>query len=296
MPKKVALCIGQNLYDPNSGVSPLEGCVNDALLIGEMLRVAGFQVIRQVHDQAATQKGILGRLSTEVAKLREGDHFVFWNSSHGYQVRDRSGDELFDFEDEAINTYDTDPRDPLTDDKLGRIISRADPGAIVFLASDSCHSGTLTRAFNEEEDADVPRLWVPPADVRFRSGEHLLDLGDYLEGAQETPKKAELEVRRFGRLRRRTSEEEMRHLLLTGCKSDQLSFDAKFPQGWHGAMTYNFVQVVLESWKKGRVITYAEAHSATAERTRQNPKWRGQWPQLEGPGHLKSSPVFGYVP
>nr|MDQ3834977.1 caspase family protein [Actinomycetota bacterium] len=140
---KIALCIGQNKYQRND-ITPLRGCVNDTLLIGEMLRRAGFEV-RLVHNQAATQRGILDRLSIEVAKLRAGDFFVFWNSSHGYQVNDREGDELYDYRDEAICTYDTDPRDPFTDDKLGRILYRADPEATIFLGSDSCHSGSLTR-------------------------------------------------------------------------------------------------------------------------------------------------------
>ena len=144
MATKIALCIGQNEYDPSTGVTPLQGCVNDTLVIGEMLRRAGFEA-RLVHNQAATQRGIVDRLSIEVAKLRAGDYFVLWNSSHGYQVNDREGDELYDYLDEAICTYDTDPRDPFTDDKLGRILYRADPEATVFLASDSCHSGSMTR-------------------------------------------------------------------------------------------------------------------------------------------------------
>jgi hypothetical protein len=183
---KIAFCVGQNKYDPSTGVTPLRGCVNDTLLIGEMLRRAGFEV-RQVHDQAATQRGILDRLSIEVAKLREGDFFVFWNSSHGYQLNDREGDELYDYLDEAICTYDTDPRDPLTDDKLGRIVYRADPKATVFLGSDSCHSASLTKAMLEEQkgnDGPQPRLWIPPDDVRFRSGTTLIDLDAFAEGSE----------------------------------------------------------------------------------------------------------------
>jgi hypothetical protein len=186
MATKIALCVGQNNYDPSTGVTPLRGCVNDTLLIGEMLRRAGFEV-RQVHDQAATQRGILDRLSIEVAKLREGDFFVFWNSSHGYQLNDREGDELYDYLDEAICTYDTDPRDPLTDDKLGRIVYRADPKATVFLGSDSCHSASLTKAMLEEQkgnDGPQPRLWIPPDDVRFRSGTTLIDLDAFAEGSE----------------------------------------------------------------------------------------------------------------
>ena len=51
--KKIALCIGLNTYGPQTTVTPLRGCVNDALLIGQMLRQAGFEV-RQVHNEAAT--------------------------------------------------------------------------------------------------------------------------------------------------------------------------------------------------------------------------------------------------
>jgi hypothetical protein len=57
MAAKITHCVGQNTYDPSTGVTPLRGCVNDTLLIGEMLRRASFDV-RLVHDQAATQPGI----------------------------------------------------------------------------------------------------------------------------------------------------------------------------------------------------------------------------------------------
>lgn len=45
-------------YDPSTGLTPLRSCVNDLLLIDRMLRVTGFEV-RQCHDRAATQRGIL---------------------------------------------------------------------------------------------------------------------------------------------------------------------------------------------------------------------------------------------
>jgi metacaspase-1 len=307
---KIALCVGQNNYDPSTGVTPLRGCVNDTLLIGEMLRRAGFEV-RQVHDQAATQRGILDRLSTEVAKLREGDYFVFWNSSHGYQVNDREGDELYDYLDEAICTYDTDPRDPFTDDKIGRILYRADPKATVFLGSDSCHSGSLTRAMLEEKtgnDRWQQRLWIPPEDVRFRSGTTLIDLDAFAEGSEnplvdskasseeaiEQIQPTRQEVRRFGVVGREVQEKDMGHLLLSGCRPEQTSADYRFPQGWYGAMTYNFAKAVLRAWRSGKAITYGEAHEAALTGLRQGEF--EQEPQLEGPDTLKDAPVFGYKP
>jgi metacaspase-1 len=306
---KIALCVGLNQYDPSiPGMRPLRGCINDAVLLGEMLRVAGFEV-RQVHDQAATQQGISDRLSVEIAKLREGDYFVFSNSSHGTQVRDRTGDELLDFTDEAICTYDHDDRDAFTDDKLGRIISRADPDATCVIISDSCHSGTLTRELTRnlvaaeekrpltpQEDGSVARLRIPPPDLVFRTGEPLINLDEYVEGMgnrQEKP--AEREVRRFGKLSRRTPEEEIRHLLLAGCKPEQVSWDADFSSVGraHGAMTYNFTTAVLNAWKDGKAITYREAHEAACKGVRER---FDQDPQLEGPDRLKDEPVFGYVP
>lgn len=300
--KKVAICVGQNEYR-NPSISSLRGCVNDALLIGEMLKAAGFQV-RQVHNEAATQRGILDRLSTEIAKLRDGDRFVFWNSSHGYQVNDREGDELLDHRDEAICSYDTDPRDPLTDDKLGRIVYRANPGAHVFFGSDSCFSGTLTRAgLQEAKKGDrKPRLWIPPNDVRFRSGESLVDLDAFAAGGNsvvdDVPDRRlgsdPASLRRFGTLSRPAEEKDMNHVLLSGCRSNQTSADASFPEGFYGAMTYNFAKAVLAAWKSGKSITYLEAHERALKGLEED--GFDQVPQLEGPDRLKDEPVFGHNP
>jgi hypothetical protein len=377
---KTALCVGINAYAPGPGApSSLRGCVNDALLIGELLRTAGFDV-RQVHDAGATQEAILDRLEEEVAQLRAGDYFVYWNSSHGYQVTDRSGDELFDQRDECACTYDTDPRDPLTDDKFARILGRAPAGATVFFGSDSCHSGTLTRLFvdaitqGDDEGYRQPRLWIPPDDIRFRSGPVLnldgyvqrerVDLAAYVpataagddttlrlqaaadivaagpatkdfgstpdprairealrsmvarepsrtstrssrrsKAATPVTQLAEIEVadpqvqglRQFGQLSRDVNDEEqMNHLLLSGCRSEEVSYDASFSQGFHGAMTYNFATAVLQAWRDGRTITYSEAWNA-AQQGLDGGNFN-QHPQLEGPRALKDAPVFGYRP
>jgi Caspase domain len=376
---KTALCVGINAYAPGPGApSPLRGCVNDALLIGGLLRTAGFEV-RQIHDGSATQAAILDRLEAEIAQLRDGDYFVFWNSSHGYQVTDRSGDELFDVRDECACTYDTDPRDPLTDDKFARILGRAPAGATVFFGSDSCHSGTLSRLLRDaitqgdDEGYRQPRLWIPPDDIRFRSGP-VIDLNGYLDGLNlaayvpasagdddttlrlrsaadvlatgagardgiaptdsgavrtylrsvvsgesdrsatrsrrrarssaqgreglpqiEVPVPLSKELRRFGQLTRSvTDEEQMNHLLLSGCRPEEVSYDAGFPQGFHGAMTYNFATAVLRAWRDGTAITYAEAWNA-AQQGLDSGSFN-QHPQLEGPQALKDSSVFGHTP
>jgi hypothetical protein len=298
MGRKVALCVGQNEYGPSTGVTPLRGCVNDALLIGEMLRAAGFEV-RQIHNQAATQKGIVDRLETEVAKLRAGDYLVFWNSSHGYQLTDRSADELYDGRDEAICTYDTDPRDPLMDDKLAKLFSRANPEAFVFFGSDSCHSGTLTRDAlgglreNGERAYRAPRLWLPPEDVRARAGQPAFDLWGYFDEEKRPEYLAAngQPLRAFGRLGHPPPE--VPHVLLAGCRAEQVSWDAQFGGRFHGAMTYNFAKAVLAAWRQGRAITYRDAHARAVAMVQER---FAQEPQLEGPDSMKDAPVFGYRP
>jgi hypothetical protein len=301
MARKVALCVGQNEYAAHTGITPLRGCVNDAMLIGEMLRFAGFDV-RQIHDKGATQQGVLGRFETEVARLREGDYFVFWNSSHGYQVKDRSGDELHDGLDEAVCTYDTDVRDPLTDDKIARIFARANPRTTIFLGSDSCHSGTLTRDFaeglrqngNDPKHYQAPRLWVPTEDVRFRQGLVDFDMWKLIDdepAQKETLEPSPDELRTFGRLGHPPPE--VRHLLLSGCKPEQVSWDAHYNGQNHGAMSFNFAKAVLRAWKSGKAITYAEAHQQTVDGVHERFQ---QDPQLEGPRTLADEPVFGFVP
>jgi hypothetical protein len=386
MSRKVGICVGQNNYSPASGVTPLGGCVNDALLIGEMLRTAGFEV-RQIHDQAATQRGILDALETEVATLRKDDYLAFWNSSHGFQVQDQSGGDEFDYKDEAICCYDNNYRDALRDDKFARILNRAHPEATIFFGSDSCHSGTVTKALVRElaglppdesaqarprsDDAEtlsfgdiareilardpaarslqfpieamgaearempiVPdnsdlapadsdaepaqqvevsindpvsddwqvRLFIPnQVDVLFDLGQNVLNLDDYVRAASQAQRRVNLDrflagdkpIRRLGALARPNREETATHVLLSGCLPEEVSWDAPFPQGRHGAMTYYFAVVVLEAWKRGEAITYQEAHQEATNRLLRR---FSQHPQLEGPDSLKNAPVFGYEP
>ena len=392
---KTALCVGINAYAPGPG-SPntLRGCVNDALLIAQMLRgVAGFEV-RILQDNAATKTAILEGLQTAVTGLKPGDYFVYWNSSHGYQVTDSDGDELADHRDEAACTYDTNPRDPLKDDNFRNILGDANPEATIFFGSDSCHSGTLTRLLQDvltEEDDQAyhqPRLWIPPDDVRFNSGQ-VIDLGafvgqrdvtpyvaasdrsessnqrlisaaraaatqpqgtrargmgpdvgaidspaaarDFLAGmiregqpaargleegrpvargleeprlpAQVEAPRPQGDLRQLGQLGAH-DEEQMNHVLLSGCLPEEVSWDANFKQGFHGAMTFNFTKAVLNAWLNDhRAITYEEAWQTAQQGITSGTQPDGtreqsfnQHPQLEGPSRLKQSPVFGYTP
>ncbi|WP_028066396.1 caspase family protein [Solirubrobacter soli] len=268
MPEKTAVCIGLNHYAPESDVPPLRGCVDDALLIGELLVRAGFSV-QQLHDSAATYSAILETIGEHVERLRAGDELVVWNASHGFQVPDLDGDEDADVLDEAICTYDNDVGRPLSDDRLAAVLARARSGTRVFVGSDSCHSGTLAREAPPLHA--IPRLWDPPQATR---------------GAV-APRG---HVARFGGVAGSPAE----HLLLAGCEAGQVSWDAKFTEGYHGAMTYHFARAVLAAWDAGQAITYAAAHQMATAGI--HATGLVQNPQLEGMPTLKAAPVFGYVP
>jgi hypothetical protein len=112
-----------------------------------------------------------------------------------------------------------------------------------------------------------------------------LDISRYLDRPLVAPRGDE--VLRFGG-------SPAGHLLLAGCEAGQVSWDAKYPQGYHGAMTYHFARAVLTAWEGGQAITYAAAQQAAAAGIRAN--GLVQDPRLEGAQDLKGAPVFGYVP
>ena len=75
------------------------------------------------------------------AALRSGDILMVSYSGHGGQLPDANGDES-DLKDETWCLYDGE----LVDDELLRMWSKFKAGVRILVFSDSCHSGTVTRA------------------------------------------------------------------------------------------------------------------------------------------------------
>ncbi|MGK7929708.1 MAG: caspase domain-containing protein [Spirulina sp.] len=96
-PRKLALLVGINQYDPSTG--PLYGCVNDAILQGNLLvHRFGFNPadILILDDAKATRQGILDAFEEHLIKqAKPGDVVVFHYSGHGSLIRDP--DPLFIF-------------------------------------------------------------------------------------------------------------------------------------------------------------------------------------------------------
>jgi hypothetical protein len=218
-------------------------------------------------DDDAKQKSIIRAFKALLAGAQPGDVLVFTNSSHGTYEVDTSKDET-DGYDEAICPWDCETNVVL-DDQLREAISGLHPGVRLYLISDSCHSGSLTRARRD------PRL-------KFRRSRFL---NPAVRGARVVDDSASRGIRKK---REKYPEADMRELLLSGCNPRQSSWDDKFGDTFHGALTYYSLQVLREANYR---MTWADLHARVTSLLQDN--MFEQTPQLEGRSEAKEGLVFG---
>jgi metacaspase-1 len=162
--RAMSLHIGLNLVDPKhyGGWSgPLAACEFDAHDMAAIAKSAGMAT-SQLLTKAATRKAVLAGIRKAAKALTKGDFFFLSYSGHGGQVADASGDEP-DKQDETWCLYDA----QLIDDELYFELSKFAAGVRILVLSDSCHSGTVTRARPEPPPPGM-RAKLMPADVGLR--------------------------------------------------------------------------------------------------------------------------------
>ncbi len=265
---KRAICIGINDY-PGT-YNDLSGCVNDAQDWADLLR-SDFQFgedVRTITDSAATKDNILQALGDLVTGAKGGDIVVFTYSGHGTWVYDKGERDESDNRDEAICAYDGN----ILDDEIRAVIRQMDAGVRLTVISDSCHSGTVTRAMLQRtqsaeaesaENAPKPRYMPPVEDIdALRT-----DL---------------VPVRR----RFLYPESDMKEVLITGCNATEYSYDAYINGRYNGAMTAMAMRII----KSDPSRTYREFHDTLREFL---PSTRyPQSPQLEGSDANKDGRLF----
>lgn len=299
-----ALLVGINAYCPP--INPLRGCINDVQQMkGVLQRYYGFaeENIGLLLDKDATREGILGGLDWLVEGAQAGDVLVFHYSGHGSQVDDDSGDE-WECRDEILVPYDHDWDNPLRDDDLKNRFDRVPLGANLTIISDSCHSGTVNKAFTPTE---IPRVvFVPPeiqkriaAKVAKRDAEYQAFLAaEYSRLARELSPQdlaARIEeflaqiLNRFKQNRFQFVDTRLNNILLAACQDVQTSADAYIAGDWHGAFSYNLVKAIEEA--EG-TLTYADLITQASKGMAPYQ----QVPQLECPEELKALPIFHPFP
>ena len=251
-PNKWALLIGINKYPHLPPDKQLNGCVNDAEVMANILQTKfGFPAagITRLLDEQATYDGILGAMDALVARVAANDVVVILYSGHGSQMTDREGDEL-DGLDETIVPHDggrPGPKPDVTADPIYvRLRGLTGKTPFVSLIFDSCHSATITR------DVFAARArWVDP-DTRPIS--ELPPSPPEVAALRATQGPASREVGPSGWLPLGD-----RYVLIAGCRDEEKSYehpiqpDPAIPS--HGALTF-FLSQELE--KAGPGTTYRD--------------------------------------
>ena len=230
-----ALCVGINQFK-NYPSATLQGCVPDANNMSSLLqKLLGFTTsdITLLTDVQATKTNIINNLKSMVDGARAGkySYLVFSLSSHGTQVPDLEGDEA-DHADEAFCPTDLaqagnqwDRNHIIVDDELRDLFLPLPSNVLLEVYLDTCHSGTGLKGIDMLLDRK-PRYLPPPSLEAFR---------------QVEPLRLRTTAERF------LEKGIVHHILWAACRADQTSADANIAGSWHGAFTYYFCKVMLET-------------------------------------------------
>jgi metacaspase-1 len=147
MPKAVSLHIGVNQVDKKKYcyLAPLLGAVQDASFMEEFAKKKKFSS-SLLTDAAATRDAVTGYITSIAEELQPGDTFLLSFSGHGgrfIQIDTGTNKDEKDGYDDTWCLYD----EQLLDDELNFLFTKFSPRVKIIIVSDSCHSGTIFKAF-----------------------------------------------------------------------------------------------------------------------------------------------------
>ena len=225
MTQALSLHVGVNVVNPDhyAGWSgPLAACEADAEDLQRVADREGYTT-KLLLTADATRDSVLSFLSDAAEQLDAGDILLVSYAGHGGQLPDRNGDED-DMTDETWCLYDG----QLLDDELAEQWARFQAGVRILVLSDSCHSGTVTRAAyaglsaagamrglrTAAGPAEEPVYRIMPSEAALRTYRANRSFYDKLQEALP-PEGEETEIQACVRL-------------LSGCQDNQLSADGTF--------------------------------------------------------------------
>lgn len=308
-----ALLVGINAYK----AGPLNGCVNDIRGIREVLESQyGLKSgdTRMLLDRDATGAQITQGLAwlAEQAKAAETRTCLFYYSGHGSFTSDQNRDEP-DGKDEAICPVDYDTKGLLIDDVLHKLYKSFKPSTHLVTVMDSCHSGDSWKAPLDSKATDIRAKFIaPPAEELARCREAALlykaekdaMVEDFvrqkLEGLKKSagsPQAMQASIQtlvkeallKFQKKSYGMVTATGNFVLIAGCRSDQTSADARFPEGYQGALSY----YLLKALRAGGIPTYAALIEKVAEGL--DSAGFEQIPQLECTRALRQTPFLHAV-
>ena len=263
-PRGVSLHIGLDTVNPSAyggWTGPLASCEFDANDMASLARAQGMKASLLL-TKKGTRANTLAAIRGAAKSLRAGDLFFLTFSGHGGQVPDVTGDEA-DKQDETWCLYDG----QLIDDELYFELSRFAAGVRILVLSDSCHSGTVTRARPPMTDIvlSTERSKMMPIEVGRRVYAQHQSFYDKLQNdivksagktsvADPDAVLSNLSVT-SGRVNAIVRKFKAAVILISGCQDNQTSMDGD----QNGAFTGRLLQV----WNFGAFQgNYASFHAA----------------------------------
>jgi metacaspase-1 len=258
-PRALSLHVGLNAVSGaayGGWTGPLAACEFDANDMASIARAKGMKptvLLTRKGTRANTLAGMRGAAKA----LKAGDLFFLTYSGHGGQVPDVTGEEA-DKKDETWCLYDG----QLIDDELYAELSRFAAGVRILVLSDSCHSGTVTRAPQQPVTIPGQRPKLMPEAVAMRTyREHQAfydklqqDIAKAAGKPIVDPDTALANVAVSGRLTAIVNQFRPAVILISGCQDNQTSMDGDH----NGAFTEQLLRVWNNGGFKG---SYASFHA-----------------------------------
>jgi hypothetical protein len=191
----------------------------------------------------ATRDKTLAGIRAAAKTLKAGDLFFLSYSGHGGQVDDVSGEDETDKLDETWCLFDG----QLIDDELYFELTKFKKGVRIIVLSDSCHSGTVTRAIVAPRQGE--KLMPPQKAIEvYRAHKDFYDglqkaIMKATKSAPTDPDAALAHVAVSGRLGNVSALMKAAVILISGCQDNQTSMDGD-PNG-------AFTGALLKVWKNG---------------------------------------------
>ena len=262
----LALHIGLNSVSPAhyAGWSgDLVACEFDAEDMTAISKRSGIKAATLM-TRKGTRANVLKAIRAAAKQLKSGDLYFLTYSGHGGQVPDTSGEEKDDKQDETWCLFDG----QLIDDELYFELTRFAEGVRILVFSDSCHSGTVTRAplADATMPAGRPKLMPPAVGMRtYRQNQAFYDrlqrdVASEAGKAQAiNPDSVLATLTVSDRLTDVSAACKASVILISGCQDNQTSMD--------GAHNGAFTEQLLQVWNNGKYTgTYSKFHAAIKSR------------------------------
>lgn len=252
MARAIGLHIGINTVDPRyyqGWDGKLNACESDAKDMLALSKKLGYKS-KTLLTKQATSANVIKHLMAAAKVLQPGDSLLLTYSGHGGQIPDTNGDEE-DRKDETWVLHDR----MLIDDELYNIFGKFKAGVRITMLSDSCHSGTVSRA------AVFSQLAVGYKDLVKKAKSKGKKL--YEEEEEEGPKEYRYRIcprevcekvykknkKQYNEIAKKTPRGDFNAvvasiILISGCQDNQLSLD-----GDHNGL---FTENLLAVWDDGR--------------------------------------------